>query len=160
MDRQLERCCGLDVHKETISACVRIGGRSGQVGQHVQTFRTTAADLVVLHDWLVAHGVTHVAMESTGVYWKPVFYALENDFTCLLVNAAHKRQPLVAHGPDRSSRRRESGEGQRASSAVSTCPPSSRSEKGSRRLGPHAPAHRLPHLGARHDLPRAWRRLL
>jgi transposase len=92
MDRQLERCCGLDVHKETIAACVRIGGRSGRATQHVQTFRTTAADLVVLRDWLAAHGVTHVAMESTGVYWKPVFYALESDFTCLLVNAAHIKQ--------------------------------------------------------------------
>jgi transposase len=92
MDRQLERCCGLDVHKETIAACVRIGGRSGRAVQHVQTFRTTAADLVVLRDWLAAHGVTHVAMESTGVYWKPVFYALEHEFTCLLVNAAHIKQ--------------------------------------------------------------------
>lgn len=94
MDRQLERCCGLDVHKETIAACVRIVDRSGAVTQHVQTFRTTAADLVVLRDWLAAHGVTQVAMESTGVYWKPVFYALESDFTCLLVNAMHiKRVP-------------------------------------------------------------------
>ena len=92
MERQLERCCGLDVHKETIAACVRIGGRTGRAMQHVQTFRTTAADLVVLRDWLAAHGVTHVAMESTGVYWKPVFYALEADFTCLLVNAAHIKQ--------------------------------------------------------------------
>lgn len=94
MDRQLERCCGLDVHKETIAACVRIVDRSGAVTQHVQTFRTTAADLVVLRDWLAAHGVTQVAMESTGVYWKPVFYARESDFTCLLVNAMHiKRVP-------------------------------------------------------------------
>jgi transposase len=94
MDRQLERCCGLDVHKETITACVRIVGRSGAATQHVQTFRTTAADLIVLRDWLAAHGVTQVAMESTGVYWKPVFYALESDFTCLLVNAMHiKRVP-------------------------------------------------------------------
>jgi transposase len=92
MDRQLERCCGLDVHKETIAACVRLGGRSGHATQQVQTFRTTAADLVVLHDWLAAQGVTHVAMESSGVYWKPVFYALESDFTCLLVNAAHIKQ--------------------------------------------------------------------
>ena len=56
------------------------------------TFRTTAADLVVLRDGLAAHGVTHVAMESTGVYRKPVFYALESDFTCLLVNATHIKQ--------------------------------------------------------------------
>jgi transposase len=94
MDRQLQRCCGLDVHKETIAACVRVVGRGGAATQHVQTFRTTAADLVVLRDWLAAHGVTQVAMESTGVYWKPVFYALESDFTCLLVNAMHiKRVP-------------------------------------------------------------------
>ena len=92
MDRQLERCGGLDVHKDTIAACVRIGGHSGGAAQYVQTFRTTAADLLVLRDWLAAHGVTHVAMESTGVYWKPVFYALESDFTCLLVNAAHIKQ--------------------------------------------------------------------
>src|SRR5512132_2796035 len=92
MDRQLERCCGLDVHKETIAACVRIGGWRGPAEQHVQTVRTTAADLVVLRDWLAAHRVTHVAMESTGVYSKPVFYALESDFTCLLVNAAHIKQ--------------------------------------------------------------------
>src|SRR5262245_22755453 len=92
MERQLERCCGLDVHKETIAACVRLGGQRGRATQHSQTFGTTAAELVVLRDWLAAHGVTHVAMESTGVYWKPVFYALESDFTCLLVNAAHIKQ--------------------------------------------------------------------
>ena len=93
MERQVERCCGLDVHKDTVAACVRIGGGPGQrAQQHVQTFRTTAGDLVVLRDWLAAHAVTHVAMESTGVYWKPVYYALESDFTCLLVNAAHIKQ--------------------------------------------------------------------
>ena len=92
MERQLERCGGLDVHKETVAACVRVGGRTGQAEQHVQTFGTTVGELLVLRDWLAAHGVTHVAMESTGVYWKPVFYALESDFTCLLVNAAHIKQ--------------------------------------------------------------------
>src|SRR4029453_15048194 len=92
MERQLERCCGLDVHKETIAACVRLGGPTGKAEQDVQTFGTTVGGLLVLHDWVAAHGVTHVAMESTGVYWKPVFYALESDFTCLLVNAAHIKQ--------------------------------------------------------------------
>jgi transposase len=92
MERQLERCCGLDVHKETVAACVRVGGRTGKAEQHVQTFGTTVGALLVLRDWLAAHGVTHVAMESTGVYWKPVFYALESDFTCLIVNAAHIKQ--------------------------------------------------------------------
>jgi len=89
MDRQLERCCGLDVHKETIAACVRLGGRSGHATQQVQTFRTTAADLVVLHDWLAVQGVTHVAMESTGVYWKPVYNVLEDRFNTMVVNARH-----------------------------------------------------------------------
>src|SRR5947209_2186670 len=93
MERQVERCCGLDVHKDTVAACVRIGGGPGQrTQQHVQTCRTTAGDLVVLRDGLAAHAVTHVAMESKGVYWKPVYYALESDFTCLLVNAAHIKQ--------------------------------------------------------------------
>ena len=92
MERQLERCCGLDVHKDSVAACVRLGGRTGKPEQYVQTFGTTVAELLVLHDWLAAHGVTHVAMESTGVFWKPVFYALESDFTCLLVNAAHIKQ--------------------------------------------------------------------
>lgn len=80
------------MHKETVAACVRIGGRSGKTEQHVQTFGTTVGELLVLRDWLAAHDVTHVAMESTGVYWKPLFYTLENDFTCWLVNAAHIKQ--------------------------------------------------------------------
>jgi len=80
------------VHQATIAACVRLGGRTGRAEQHVQTFGTTVGDLLVRRDWLAAHGVTQVAMESTGVYWKPVFYALESDFTCLLVNAAHIKQ--------------------------------------------------------------------
>jgi len=65
MERQVERCCGLDVHKDTVAACVRIGGGPGQrAQQHVQSFRTTAGDLVVRRDWLAAHAVTHVAMET------------------------------------------------------------------------------------------------
>ena len=83
-----KRCCGLDVHKETVVACILI--REGdKVVKEVQTFLTMTVDLVVLHDWLKAHQVTHVAMESTGIYWRPVFNLLEEDFTVLLVNAAH-----------------------------------------------------------------------
>src|SRR4030095_7363389 len=74
MERQLERCCGLDVHKETVAACVRIGGRSGKAEQHVQTFGTTVGELLVLRDWLGAPRVTHVAMESNGVYWRTGCY--------------------------------------------------------------------------------------
>ena len=92
MERQIERGCGLDVHRDTVAACVRVLGARGGRERHVRTFGTTAADLLRLHDRLGAHGVTHVAMESTGVYWKPVFYVLEDAFTCLLVNAAHIEQ--------------------------------------------------------------------
>jgi transposase len=58
----------------------------------VQTIGTTAAELLRLREWLEEHNVTHVAMESTGVYWKPIYYGLEEGFTCLLVNAAHIKQ--------------------------------------------------------------------
>lgn len=92
MERRTERVCGLDVHRDTVSAGVRVPGPGGERAQHVQRFGTTAAELLTLRDWLEAHAVTHVAMESTGVYWKPVFYVLEAAFTCLLVNAAHVKQ--------------------------------------------------------------------
>ena len=70
MEQLIERCCGLDVHRDTVAACVRVPGTSGRRAQTVQTFGTTAANLLALRDWLEAQGVTHVAMESTGVYWK------------------------------------------------------------------------------------------
>jgi Transposase len=79
MERVIERGCGLDVHKKSIAACVRISGVKGQRTQEVRTFGTTATELLALRDWLQGHGVTHVAMESTGVYWKPVFYVLGAD---------------------------------------------------------------------------------
>lgn len=84
-----KRCCGLDVHKKTVVACVRILDEGGQLYTEVLTFSTMTSDLLVLHDWLMGHGVTHVAMESTGVYWKPVFNLLEDDFEVLLINARH-----------------------------------------------------------------------
>jgi transposase len=83
-----KRCCGLDVHKEIVVACLLIR-EGGKVIKDIRTFRTMTSDLVVLHDWLQAHQVTHVAMESTGIYWRPVFNLLEGSFTVLLVNAAH-----------------------------------------------------------------------
>ena len=92
METLIERGCGLDVHKKTVTACVRVPGSKGTREQHVRTFGTMAAELVTLREWLKTHGVTHVAMESTGVYWKPVWYVLEEAFTCLLVNAAHVKQ--------------------------------------------------------------------
>jgi transposase len=91
MERQLDRVAGLDVHRDTIAVCLRVPGDGGRV-QHVRTVGTTTADLLALRDWLEHHAVTHVAMESTGVYWKPIYYVLEERFHCVLVNAAHIKQ--------------------------------------------------------------------
>ena len=86
MDQLIERVAGLDVHKATVVATVRIpAGRSGRQSL-TETFGTMTADLITLRDWLQAHGVTHVALESTGVYWKPIYYVLEDRFTLLLIN--------------------------------------------------------------------------
>lgn len=89
MDVIVERPAALDVHKEQVTACVRVPGADGSRAQEVREFKTTVGGLLVLHDWLQAHGVTQVAMEATGVYWKPVWAILEDDFDCLLVNARH-----------------------------------------------------------------------
>ena len=89
MDTLIERCGGLDVHKDTVVACVRVPARGGGREQSIQTFGTTTAQLLALRDWLVAHGVTRVGMESTGVYWKPVYYVLEDAVECWLLNARH-----------------------------------------------------------------------
>jgi transposase len=88
MDVIYECVCGLDVHSGSVQACVR-RMRQGQVHQEVRSFGTMTRDLLALADWLAAEGVTHVAMESTGVYWKPVYNLLEGRFTLLLVNARH-----------------------------------------------------------------------
>jgi len=87
--RMLERCAALDVHKKTVMACVRVVSPGGELSELTVEFATMAADLLALRDWLRELGVTHVAMEATGVYWKPVYYALEDDFELLLVNARH-----------------------------------------------------------------------
>jgi transposase len=72
MDRLIECCAGLDVHKKTVAACVRTPGPDGQRQQQTRTFATTTKGLLALRDWLAAAGVTVVGMESTGVYWKAV----------------------------------------------------------------------------------------
>lgn len=87
------RCCaGLDVHKKTVVACVRQVEPSGRVREEVRTFGTMTAELLLLSDWLAEAGVTHVALESTGVFWKPVFNLLEGRFEVLLVNPRHMKQ--------------------------------------------------------------------
>ncbi len=91
MDTVMERCAGLDVHKDTVAACVRFPGPSGERAQEVHTFGTTTTELLALRDWLVAHGVTLAGMESTGIYWRPVYYVLEDAFECWVLNARHLR---------------------------------------------------------------------
>src|SRR5579859_225119 len=89
LDIVYERCAGLDVHKETVVACRLIPGTDGQWDEQVRTFGTMTEDLKQLAAWLHEEDVTHVAMESTGVYWQPIFNVLEETFTVLLVNAKH-----------------------------------------------------------------------
>jgi transposase len=89
MTSLLERCAGSDVHQAVVMATVRIPDGSRGRSVITETFATTTHSLLTLRDWLHAHGVAHVAMESTGVYWKRVYYVLEDGFTLLLVNAQH-----------------------------------------------------------------------
>lgn len=87
-------CAGLDVHKKTVVACVRCLSAGGRLAKEVRTFSTMTAGILALADWLAGKGVTHAAMESTGVFWKPIFNLLEGRFEVLLVNAQHiKRVP-------------------------------------------------------------------
>jgi transposase len=83
------RCCGLDVHKRTVVACLLISGAGGRPQKEVRTFGTMTDDLLRLIDWLQAAGCTHVAMESSGVYWRPIYNLCEGLFTILVVNAQH-----------------------------------------------------------------------
>ena len=83
--RSHARCCGLDVHKKSVVACVLISESDGLIERQVRTFKTMTADLLELADWLHSLGVTHVALESTGVYWRPVFNILEDDERALLL---------------------------------------------------------------------------
>jgi transposase len=89
MDVVYERCCGLDLHKRRVVACLIVPGPDGRPTKEVRTFATMTEDLIGLADWLTAAGCTHVAMESTGVYWKPIYNLFEGSFELLLVNAYH-----------------------------------------------------------------------
>ena len=83
------RCAGLDVHKKTVSACISVCAAEGGKQQQMRVFGTFTSDLLALADWLKEHGVTHVAMEATGVYWRPVWAVLEGQFEQMLVNPQH-----------------------------------------------------------------------
>jgi hypothetical protein len=86
------RCCGLDVHKKTVFACVLLSQPNGHVEREVRTFGTMTADILALSDWLSSLEVGQIAMESTGVFWRPIFNLLEDDErTLVLVNPLHMR---------------------------------------------------------------------
>ncbi|HJS92751.1 MAG TPA: IS110 family transposase [Solirubrobacteraceae bacterium] len=92
METVVQRPGALDVHKMHVTACVRVPDGDGGREQHIAEFGTTVAGLLTLRDWLAAYGVTQVTMEATGVFWKPVWAVLEDEFELLLVNARHVKQ--------------------------------------------------------------------
>jgi len=91
MEAMLERCAGLDVHQASVTACALTGSLDAKPAQSVESFGTTTTELIRLRDWLVKHEVSHVAMESTGVYWMPVWQVLEGSFELVLANAQYIR---------------------------------------------------------------------
>jgi transposase len=86
-----ERCCGIDVHKRQVVACVLLTAADGTVQRHVQTFSTMTAELLALDDWLRTFAVEQIALESTGEFWRPIFNVVEDGRTIVLVNAQHMR---------------------------------------------------------------------
>ncbi len=91
MDAIIEGCCGLDVHQETVVACLLLGRADQKPRKEVRTFRTVTRELLALRDWLVAEACTHVAMESTGIYWRPVYAILEGAVELVVGNAHHMK---------------------------------------------------------------------
>ena len=92
MERITERCAGLDVHKSSVTACVRISRESEGLHQEIREFATTTRGLLLLRDWLASFEVSLVGMEATGVYCKPIYYMLEDDFELWLLNARHLKR--------------------------------------------------------------------
>src|SRR5262245_61899645 len=91
MDVAHSHCCGLDVHKDQVVACLLTPGSGAKPAEEIRRFGTMTADLRELRDWLVANGCAVVAMESTGPYWKPIWNLLEGRFALLLVNPQHMK---------------------------------------------------------------------
>jgi transposase len=92
METLVERGCGLDVHQATLVACLLTVRKDGKVQKQVRTFGTTTRELLSMREWLLSQGCTHVAMESTGVYWKPVYAILEGAFQIVVANAQHVKK--------------------------------------------------------------------
>jgi transposase len=101
LERIVNRCAGLDVHKASVTACVRVATANEGEEPHQETrkFAATTQGLLLLRDWLASLEVTLVGMETTGVYWKPVYYMLEDDFECWLLNARHLKNVHKAGRP-------------------------------------------------------------
>src|SRR5690242_12022906 len=89
MEVAFERCCGLDIHKDKIVACLLTPGASGRAQRELRVFGTFTREILAMSDWLAAAGCTHLAMESTGSYWKPLYNVLEGRFQLFVVNARH-----------------------------------------------------------------------
>jgi transposase len=102
MEVIVERVAALDVHKEQVTAFVRVPAAGREA--HLAQFATTVRGLLALGDWLAAHQVSQVVMEATGVYWKPVWHILEDDFELMLVNARHVKQVPDARPTSRTRR--------------------------------------------------------
>lgn len=92
MQTLVERGCGLDVHQATVVACLLIVPSDSKVQKQMRTFGTTTRELLRLREWLLSAGCTHVALESTGVYWKPVYAILEGVFQIVVANAQHVKK--------------------------------------------------------------------
>ena len=92
MQTLVERGCGLDVHQATVAACLLFVSKNGKPQKQVRTFGTTTRELMILREWLLSEGCTHVAMESTGVYWKPIYAVLEGAFEIVVANAQHVKK--------------------------------------------------------------------
>ena len=88
----VDRACGLDVHQATVVACLLVVGKDGRVQKQMRTFGTTTQELLGLREWLLAQGCSHAAMESTGVYWKPVYAILEGQLEIVVANAQHVKK--------------------------------------------------------------------
>ena len=89
MDIIHTHCAGLDVHKKVVVAAIIVPGKEEKLYKETRSFETMTGELLALSDWLMSQGVTYVAMESTGEYWKPIFNILEKSFKVVLVNAGH-----------------------------------------------------------------------
>jgi transposase len=117
-------CCGLDIHKRFVVACILTTAADGRVQKVTRTFSTMTDDLLTLLDWLTEAGCTHIAMESTSAYWRPIYNLLEGHLTVLVANAAHVKAssadyPYGQHGLSR----RDGGDHRPYPSALRPDPP-------------------------------------